>query len=95
MIALYHFKDGASDKIWGWAKTDDGALSFWGRTKGSLSFKQYSSVWDAEDQAHKKQRKGYAVVSKNTQELGPASLDLLPDDFKGQLMLAKLGMTKF
>lgn len=94
MIALYHFKDGTSDKIWGWTKTDEGALSFWGRTKGSLSFKQYSSVWDAEDQAHKKQRKGYKPVNYN-QDLGPESLSLLPDDFKGQLMLAKLGQVKF
>jgi hypothetical protein len=95
MIALYHFKDGNSDKIWGWSKVDDGAVSFWGRTKGSLSFKHYSSVWDVEDAAYKKYRKGYKQVSKHTQETGPEVQALLPDDFSGQLMLAKLGMTKF
>lgn len=95
MIELYHFKDGSSDKIWGWTKIDNGAVSFWGRTKGSLSFKHYNSVWDAEDQAHKKKRKGYKQVSNYNQETGPEVLGLLPEDFKGQLMLAKLGMTKF
>ena len=87
MIALYHFKDGTSDKVWGWTKTDDGALSFWGRTRGSLSFKHYASVWDAEDQGRKKERKGYNLV-RNTE-------GLLPEDFVGQLMLAKLGQVKF
>lgn len=95
MIALYHFKDGTSDKIWGWTKTDEGALSFWGRAKGSLSFKHYDRVWDVEDAAHKKQRKGYEYVSHYNSELGPRAQALLPDDFKGQLMLAKLGQTKF
>lgn len=91
MIQVYHFKDGTSDKIWGWTKVDDGAVSFWGRTRGSLSFKHYSNVWDAEDQAHKKRRKGYVKVEVITNEAST----LLPEDFKGQLMLAKLGMTKF
>jgi len=86
MIALYHFKDGTSDKIWGWTKTEDGALSFWGRTRGSLSFKHYTSVWLAEDQAYKKQRKGYRPVK---------DMDLMPEDWKGQFMIAKLGQTKF
>jgi predicted DNA-binding WGR domain protein len=87
MIALYHFKDDKSDKIWGWTNTDDGAISFWGRTRGSLSFKHYDSVLDAEDQAYKKQRKGYRYVADK--------LDLLPEDWKGQFMIAKLGQTKF
>ena len=95
MIALYHFKDGNSDKIWGWTKTDSGALSFWGRTKGSLSFKHYDRVWDVEDAAHKKNSKGYEYVSHYNSELGPRALALLPEDFAGQLMLAKLGQTKF
>ena len=86
MIALYHFKDGTSDKIWGWTKTEDGALSFWGRTRGSLSFKHYTSVWLAGDQAYKKQRKGYRLVK---------DMDLMPEDWKGQFMIAKLGQTKF
>ena len=91
MIHLYHFKEGASDKIWGWTNTHDGALSFWGRTRGSLSFKHYNSTLDAEDQAYKKQRKGYQPVHWVTNEMDA----LLPVDFKGQLSLAKLGMTKF
>lgn len=95
MLALYHYKDGSSDKIWGWVKTDDGALSFWGRTKGSLSFKHYDRVWDVEDAAHKKNSKGYEYVSHYGEELGPKALALLPEDFKGQLMLAKLGQVKF
>jgi hypothetical protein len=95
MIVLYHFKKDGSDKIWGWTKTTDGALSFWGRTRGSLSFKHYERVWDAEDQADKKRRKGYELVSNYNQEVGPEVLDLLPEDWKGQFMIAKLGQTKF
>jgi hypothetical protein len=95
MIALYHFKDGASDKIWGWTKTDEGALSFWGRTRGSLSFKRYDSVWAAEDQAYKKESKGYRYVNRGNLDLGPQAAELLPTDFTGQLMLAKLGQVKF
>ena len=95
MITLYHFKEGASDKIWGWTDTTDGALSFWGRTRGSLSFKYYDRVWDAEDQADKKRRKGYKLVSNYNQEVGPEVTDLLPEDWKGQFMIAKLGQTKF
>lgn len=95
MITLYHFKEGGSDKIWGWTKTDEGALSFWGRTKGSLSFKHYNRVWDAEDQAHKKERKGYEFVGHYNGTDGTRAEALLPQDFKGQLMLAKLGQTKF
>ncbi len=87
MMELYHFQEGASDKIWGWTTTEDGALSFWGRTRGSLSFKRYASVTDAEDQAYKKQRKGYRYAGNKE--------DLLPADWKGQFMLAKLGQTKF
>ena len=89
MIALYHFKDDSSDKIWGWTKTDDGALSFWGRTRGSLAFKHYNYDVLANQQARKKQNKGYKLVNKS------AITSLLPDDFDGQLMLAKLGMVKF
>ena len=95
MITLYHFKDGTSDKIWGWTKTDEGALSFWGRARGSLSFKHYNRVWDAEDQAHKKNRKGYAYVGHYTNTEGTRAEALLPEDFTGQLMLAKLGQVKF
>lgn len=95
MIALYHYKDDKSDKIWGWAKTEEGALSFWGRTRGSLSFKHYNRVWDAEDQAYKKESKGYQYVNRGSLDLSPQAAELLPADFKGQLMLAKLGQTKF
>ena len=94
-MIILHCKQGTSDKIWGWTKTDEGALSFWGRVKGSLSFKHYDRVWDVEDAAHKKENKGYEYVSHYNSELGPKGQALLPDDFKGQLMLAKLGQTKF
>jgi len=86
---LYHFTDGASNKIWGWTKTADGALSFWGRAKGSMAFKRYDSQWAADQQCRRKVGKGYYYVHPNAQAA------LLPSDFEGQLMLAKLGMTKF
>jgi hypothetical protein len=89
MISLYHFKEGTSDKIWGWTKTDDGALSFWGRTQGSLSFKRYAYINDAAQQAEKKNKKGYRQVTEKDHD------KLLPEDFVGQLMLAKLGQIKF
>ena len=103
MITLYHFKEGKSDKIWGWIKTFNGALSFWGRTRGSLSFKHYDHIWDAEDQATKKQLKGYKLVTNYKKEVGPdgkwtispEALELLPKDWNNYLMLAKLGQTKF
>ena len=103
MIQLYHFKKDGSDKIWGWTKTFDGALSFWGRTRGSLSFKHHKHVWEVEDRATEKHYKGYKLVSNYLQEagpngvwtIGPDALELLPKDWKAQFMIAKLGQTKF
>ena len=86
---LYHYQDSGSDKIWGWVATEEGALSFWGRTRGSLAFKRYNYQYDAVQQAHKKNKKGYREVTKGDHER------LLPEDFMGQLMLAKLGQVKF
>lgn len=84
MIVL-HFKEGSSDKIWGWVDNEHGALSFWGRTKGSLAFKKYTSQYDVRKVERTKRDKGYAYTTSN----------VLPDDFEGQLLLAKLGQVKF
>lgn len=87
MISVYHYKEGGSDKIWGWSKTDDGALSFWGRTKGTLAFKAYGSVYEVTKVERTKRDKGYRFAGEDS--------SVLPDDFQGQLMLAKLGQVKF
>lgn len=89
MISLYHFKEGSSDKIWGWTKTDDGAISFWGRTRGTLAFKVYHSVYEVTKVERSKRDKGYRFISGDPVE------NLLPEDFEGQLLLAKLGQVKF
>lgn len=91
MISLYHYKEGSSDKIWGWLKTEEGALSFWGRSKGTLAFKVYGSVYEVTKVERTKRDKGYRFVSSNSD----ASNNILPDDFDGQLLLAKLGQVKF
>jgi hypothetical protein len=87
MISVYHYKQDGSDKIWGWSKTDEGALSFWGRTKGTLAFKAYGSVYEVTKVERTKRDKGYRFVGEDS--------NVLPDDFQGQLMLAKLGQVKF
>jgi hypothetical protein len=74
------------DKIWGFIKTSQGVFSFWGRRGKSLSFKEYTSVWDAEAVANKKEDSGYKRQF-NT--------EVLPPDFEGQLMMACLGKVKF
>jgi hypothetical protein len=89
MISLYHFNEGTSDKIWGWTKTEDGAISFWGRVRGTLAFKIYHSVYEVTKVERSKRDKGYRFIN------GDRSKDLLPDDFEGQLLLAKLGQVKF
>jgi len=78
-------KSEGHDKIYGLVETSQGVFTFWGRRKGSLSFKQYSSLYEAEEVAYKKQKKGYARC--NT--------EVLPEDFVGQLMMACLGRVKF
>jgi hypothetical protein len=87
MTSVYHYKEGNSDKIWGWTKTDDGAISFWGRARGTLAFKVYGSVYEVTKVERTKRDKGYRFVGEDT--------TVLPDDFVGQLMLAKLGQVKF
>ena len=89
MISLYHFKEGSSDKIWGWTKTDDGAISFWGRSRGTLAFKVYHSVYEVTKVERSKRDKGYRYIGDGS------TVAVLPDDFQGQLLLAKLGQVKF
>ena len=91
MIHVYHYNDSKSDKIWGFADAEDCKISFWGRARGSLSFKRYETSWDGDvfNDAEKKQRKGYCAVDD------AQHAKVLPTDFLGQLMLAKLGMAKF
>lgn len=91
MINVYHYNELGSNKIWGWTNAEDCNISFWGRVRGTLSFKRYETSWDGDiyKDAEKKQRKGYHVVVPSKHET------VLPSDFKGQLMLAKLGMSKF
>lgn len=82
------YEEGKHDKIWGIVQEGDGALSFWGRRSGSMSFKRYATKWEALDQSRTKARK-YV-------EQGPESWSrMLPADFEGQVMLAKLGQIKF
>lgn len=83
---VLQFKEGTSDKIWGYRTMSDNTLSFWGRTGGTLAFKVYRNRYDAEKVARTKRRKGYRDAS---------SIEVLPQDFDGQLMLAALGQAKF
>jgi len=92
MINLFHFKDAKSDKIWGYIPASDNphcGLTFWGRARGSMAFKAYDSAYNVWSVARSKRNKGYKL-----QDLDDSKV-LLPPDFEGQLMLAKLGMTKF
>jgi len=84
-VALLHnYRDG-HDKIWGAIEGNQCVLSFWGKRGAKLAFKEYAYTWQAEEQAHKKLRKGYER----------ARADILPEDFDAQLMMATLGMVKF
>jgi hypothetical protein len=90
-LILLHFKQGGSDKIWGYSiEQDRTALAFWGRTKGSLAFKHHKNIWDAGEVMRSKTAKGYVDIDDEDQ-----ITKLLPDDFEGQLMLARLGQVKF
>lgn len=82
------YEQGKHDKIWGLIQEENGALSFWGRRGGSLSFKRYANRFDALNQSHTKSKK---YISKGPDEWSK----LLPGDFEGQVMLAKLGQIKF
>jgi len=94
IFALGHcYEPGRHDKIWGilHAKNDSygaGALVFWGRANGTLTFKRHSSFHDALLVWATKQRKGY-------QQLGTDRwAAVLPEDFQGQVMLAQLGQVR-
>ena len=76
------------DKIWGVISSGDGALTFWGRRAGTLSFKQFGSVQEAMFQSLVKAR---TYVRQNPRNWN----DLLPEDFDGQVLLARLGQVKF
>ena len=84
------YEPGKHDKIWGYiADGDRGALTFWGRRRGTLSFKHYPYISDAVAQCWTKSKK-YLQVAKNL-----AHSEYLPEDFEGQVMLARLGQIKF
>jgi len=88
-MVVLQFKEGTSNKIWGYRTMADNTISFWGRTGGTLTFKVYRRWYEAEQVAWTKRRKGYndVVVAQRDQ--------VLPTDFEGQLMLAALGQVKF
>lgn len=89
LLFLGHcYEPGKHDKIWGLIQEGDGALSFWGRRGGSLSFKRYQYRGDAVSQSWVKGKKYHQVGPENWSRL-------LPADFEGQVMLAKLGQVKF
>lgn len=88
-MVVLQFKEGTSDKIWGYRTMSDNTISFWGRTGGTLAFKVYRSWIQADDVASTKRRKGYHAVAESRYE------QVLPADFEGQLMLAALGQVKF
>ncbi len=88
-MVVLRFKEGTSDKIWGYRTMSDNTISFWGRTGGTLAFKVYRNWFEADEVAATKRRKGYRDVSAAQQE------QVLPVDFEGQLMLAALGQVKF
>lgn len=85
LLALLHNQENGADKIWGSIQDNQCVLSFWGRRGGRLAFKEYATWYEADMQAEKKLRKGYR----------DASLDVLPEDFNAQLMMATLGMVRF
>lgn len=82
------YEAGKHDKIWGWIKTSDGPLSFWGRRQGTLAFKRYDSEWTIETQARTKRKKYLGVDPERWSTV-------LPEDFEGQVMLAVLGQAKY
>lgn len=88
-MVVLQFKEGTSDKIWGYRTMSDSTISFWGRSGGTLAFKVYRSWIEADEVARTKRRKGYRDVVGSQQEQS------LPADFEGQLMLAALGQVKF
>jgi len=82
------FEEDKHDKIWGYLVHNGTILSFWGRRKGSMSYKQYETEYDARTQSYKKQREYRPIdINKSTQ--------YLPDDFESGLLMAILGNVKF
>ncbi|MFN7318000.1 MAG: hypothetical protein ACK5S6_00690 [bacterium] len=89
LLILGHcYEPGKHDKIWGLVQEGDGALSFWGRRGGSLSFKRYLAKSQAMETWRTKAKKYDMVVTEHWSRL-------LPEDFDGQVLLAKLGQIKF
>lgn len=89
-----HYKEGSHDKIWGYLnESDDSFLSFWGRSNGTMSFKRHSEKYYDRYQlvkkSEEKERKGYRECYKDEYNL------VLPSDFEGQVLLARLGQIKF
>ena len=87
-MEVLHRKNEKSDKIWGYVLHMDAYLVFYGRANGTMSFIEHDnvSVFKMEKMARAKETKGY----KHLYDSEWASV--LPGDFDGQLMLAKLGM---
>lgn len=83
------FEQDKHDKIWGYLAHNGTILSFWGRRKGSMSYKQYEYESDAREQSRKKQNKEYRSVTLTKSAL------YLPDDFESGLLMAILGNVKF
>lgn len=64
---------GNSDKIWGWVKAGDNLFCFWGKRqvvdsdglvggkRPSLQFKMHQEVYDLENLAIQKRKKGYII----------------------------------
>jgi len=88
-MVVLRFKEGTSDKIWGYRTMADSTISFWGRTGGTLAFKVYRRWYEADEVARTKRRKGYGDVVESQRD------QALPADFEGQIMLAALGQAKF
>lgn len=77
------------DKIWGYLVHNGTILSFWGRRKGSMSYKQYQYEFEVREHSRKKQNKEYRPIDINK------SAQYLPDDFESGLLMAILGNVKF
>lgn len=85
------YEQNKHDKIWGYVKDGPaGALTFWGRRRGTLSFKRY--IWERDAQVH-----GWDKCKRNYRKIFDPEdhYRYLPEDFEAQLMLARLGQIKF
>lgn len=65
---IAHFREGTSDKIWGYALVNDQVFTFWGKRGGTLSFQnvpcitQHQAQMKADDKFRTKTAKGYRNV---------------------------------